>query len=500
MNPDQPLTPREELEIRITAMLMGELSPEESADLQKQIDGDPELIALHARLRQAVELLREASAIPEQPAPPVPAQLSSERREKLLAHFKAPAPAASAVIVRPRREWRKFVPLGLAASLIALVGGTLFMAEYFMRGNLSVARKLRTDVDELMADEAESRWDAQPGAVRNLHVDANGRASGTASNGTNWMFWRKAPAQERGETAEPLADVSLAAAGDSLAANNGEFDVSGAVRRSVRFAQPGLPAAQAPVAAEPAPAPATQLFARAGGASNLALNRGFDEESLIAAKSDAPPARMPIYLGTESENAVAENAPAARPEIAAFNAPAPLAAFKLYSASEMKTAQPAPAADAFGNGVVNGGVSGSLSVGGKVQLPQGVAAVRGSTSAPRNWDRGLSKHMDGTLGDKVDDGNVVIANGVAPDAPILSTAATFTGGVQLPQLAGLAPSAETKPAAPDASKPADSKRGRGVQWMESDGDGIANISGDKSAPVSGPAPAEPAVSPVLARS
>ena len=93
MNPETPQTPREEIEMRLTAMLMGELPADEAAALQAQMESDAQLAALHARLRQAIELLREASAIPEQPAPPVPAQLSSERREKLLAHFKAPAPA-----------------------------------------------------------------------------------------------------------------------------------------------------------------------------------------------------------------------------------------------------------------------------------------------------------------------------------------------------------------------------------------------------------------------
>ncbi len=524
MNPETLPSPREELEIRLTAMLMGELSPEEADALQKQIAADSELAALHARLRQAIELLREASAIPEQPAPPVPAQLSSERREKLLAHFKAPAPAPSAVIVKPKRNWKWAVPLGIAALLIAFIG--LLQIQYlqvralvagsgvsdprglrpspplswFVPNSRSEAPGFQSEGGGLMADNsAESRWGAQPGAVRNFQAEANGRASGTASNGRNWMFWRKAPAQERGETTEPLADVSLASAGDSLAASNVEFDVDRAaqpeaVRRSVRFAEP------APAAT---PAPAAQLFARA--------------DDVSTAEPAARPARMPIYLGTESENAMAESAPAPRPEIAAITAPAPLAAFKLYSGSEVKTAEPAPVAAAFGNGVVNGGVPGSLSVGGKVQSPQGVAAVRGSTAALGNWDRGVSKHMDGALGDKVDDGNIALS-----DLPIVephavsdpfSTAgkvnltqrvegfeSATTGTVQLPKLTGLAPSAETKPAAPEASKPADSKRGRAVQWMDSDGDRLADISRDKDAPVSGPAPAEPPVSQVLARS
>lgn len=97
-----PQSPREELEIRITALLMGELPPDEIAALQEQIAADAELSALHARLQRAMGLLREASAIPEQPAPPVPARISDERRARLLAHFKGETKPGS-VIVKPRR-------------------------------------------------------------------------------------------------------------------------------------------------------------------------------------------------------------------------------------------------------------------------------------------------------------------------------------------------------------------------------------------------------------
>ena len=126
-----PQSPGEELEIRITALLMGELSPDEAAALQTQIAGDAALTALHARLRRAVELLREASAIPEQPALQEPLRLSSGRRERLLAHFAGAKPAP--VIVKPRRDWKWAVPFGLAASLIALLGGTVLVNGFSLR-------------------------------------------------------------------------------------------------------------------------------------------------------------------------------------------------------------------------------------------------------------------------------------------------------------------------------------------------------------------------------
>ncbi len=131
MNPDSPLTPREETEMRLTALLMGELSSEEAAALRQQMAGDAELTTLHARLGRAMELLREASAIPEPAAPPVPLRLSDNRRERLLAHFKGPAPQRSATIVKPKRDWKSVVPLSLAAALIALLGGAVLINAMF---------------------------------------------------------------------------------------------------------------------------------------------------------------------------------------------------------------------------------------------------------------------------------------------------------------------------------------------------------------------------------
>ena len=63
MNPDAPLSPREDLEIKITALLMGQLPPDEAAAVEKQIAGDPELATLHARLARAAQLLRFAGAV-----------------------------------------------------------------------------------------------------------------------------------------------------------------------------------------------------------------------------------------------------------------------------------------------------------------------------------------------------------------------------------------------------------------------------------------------------
>jgi anti-sigma factor RsiW len=125
MNPERPETPREEIEVRVTALLMGELPPEEAAALSAQIARDPQLTALHAQLKQAIELLREATAIPEPSTLPSPAKLSTDRREQLLAHFKGIV--TMPVAPQPRRDWKWIMPLGLAASLIALIGGAVLL-------------------------------------------------------------------------------------------------------------------------------------------------------------------------------------------------------------------------------------------------------------------------------------------------------------------------------------------------------------------------------------
>jgi autotransporter-associated beta strand protein len=159
MNPEKPMTPREETEMRLTALLMGELSPEEAAALRAQMAKDPRLAVLHARLQKAVELLREASAIPEQPAPPAPVQLSSERRERLLAHFKsiAPAPTPTPIVELPRRDWSWLISMGLAAALIAVLGGSLLMNDTL---------ELHKSYSEPPNFAAHDEWKAQPGMVR----------------------------------------------------------------------------------------------------------------------------------------------------------------------------------------------------------------------------------------------------------------------------------------------------------------------------------------------
>lgn len=122
MNSDKPLTPGEELEIRITAMLMGELSPDESAALRERLAATPELQALHTRLARAYDLLRAAVPLGDTIEHLTPARLSNERRERLLRRFKATAVSNPVIVPIVKKRWTWLAPLSWAASFTIAMG------------------------------------------------------------------------------------------------------------------------------------------------------------------------------------------------------------------------------------------------------------------------------------------------------------------------------------------------------------------------------------------
>jgi Mg-chelatase subunit ChlD len=120
MNSDLTPNPRAELEARVTALLLGELSAEEAASLREMIAHDAELCRLRDRLSLTLDLLRETAATPvgKTPAPPAPLKLSPARRQKLLAQFKTIAPREFAHPFRRKISW--LIPLAAAAAVVAL--------------------------------------------------------------------------------------------------------------------------------------------------------------------------------------------------------------------------------------------------------------------------------------------------------------------------------------------------------------------------------------------
>ncbi len=88
---------QEDLELKITAMLLGELPEAEAQLLREIITRDPALTQLEARLKLAIGLLGETVKA-EEAAAATPLRMSEAKREKLLAQFKT---------VRPREFEKK---------------------------------------------------------------------------------------------------------------------------------------------------------------------------------------------------------------------------------------------------------------------------------------------------------------------------------------------------------------------------------------------------------
>jgi Mg-chelatase subunit ChlD/anti-sigma factor RsiW len=119
MNPDQPS--REEIEARITALLLGELPDDEAQLLRWTIAQDLELQKLHDRLKSTIGFMHEAVKPSVDAITPkdVPLKLSPERRQKLLAHFKTPR--ANKLFWLKRIEVPTLVPVLAVLAVVALL-------------------------------------------------------------------------------------------------------------------------------------------------------------------------------------------------------------------------------------------------------------------------------------------------------------------------------------------------------------------------------------------
>ena len=92
----------DERELRLTALLLGELSEADAAVLRLEIAANAELRKLHDELARTIGLVREArGASHEKTGPAVePLTLSSDKRNRLLAAFKTvDRPQAQSTVV-----------------------------------------------------------------------------------------------------------------------------------------------------------------------------------------------------------------------------------------------------------------------------------------------------------------------------------------------------------------------------------------------------------------
>ena len=286
MKGDAPKTPREETEARVTALLLGELPPEQAATLEAEIAADPELKSLHARLREAIALVREASTIREQSAPATLARLSEERRERLLQCFKSEVRLTASP--RKRRDWSSVWPLGLAAALIMLIGGALLLDSFAPRAGIPTGdRFVLFDTDESKQGTPVRSWwkERAPGpdeagsisspalgfptSAPAMDMDVSGgadRGEGTATN----PAWASA-----GQSSPSSSSASSSVLEEPLAL----WRLNTATERTRDLAATASPAPGLPAAQVPAPMSAAPPAPLIAGIESAPLARGGEESS-----------------------------------------------------------------------------------------------------------------------------------------------------------------------------------------------------------------------------
>ena len=86
--PNEP-SPREQLEARLVAMILGEASPQEEEELQEQLSHDPELDAFYRTIKRTIGLVQEVSKTPALSDASEHQQYGAERHE-LTGRFRQP--------------------------------------------------------------------------------------------------------------------------------------------------------------------------------------------------------------------------------------------------------------------------------------------------------------------------------------------------------------------------------------------------------------------------
>lgn len=122
MNPDQPS--REQIEARITALLLGELPAAEAELLRWTISKDPELLKLHDQLKVTIGFVSEAMKNPAD-APlerETPLKMQQERQQTLMAHFKTARPQPP-----EKLSWLRRIEISSRESLVVAAVIVLFI-------------------------------------------------------------------------------------------------------------------------------------------------------------------------------------------------------------------------------------------------------------------------------------------------------------------------------------------------------------------------------------
>jgi Mg-chelatase subunit ChlD/uncharacterized membrane protein YgcG len=185
MNSETPKPSREEIEVRLTALLLGELPAEEAALLRWAIEQDAELSKLHERLKSAIELTREVAATPTEATTTqtCPLKLSDERRQKLLAHFKTVKPKE--FVWNKRIELPRWLEIAAVLAFLALLATMLLPA-------LATAKRKAMRVSQL-----RGQYGASSESARSLDLGREDKPALVAAAAP--------PSNDRGESGRPAS-------------------------------------------------------------------------------------------------------------------------------------------------------------------------------------------------------------------------------------------------------------------------------------------------------
>lgn len=406
MKPDSPQPSREEIEARLTALLLGELPAEEASLLRWAITQDPQLAKLHDRLKLTIGLVREVAASPVEStsAQTAPLKLSDERREKLLAHFKTIAPKELVPLVPPLEQtvipWLR--PLAVAAVVILAAMGlaSLILPNFIKARTTSQANSLINNMRQL--DGAKNQW-----AYENKKSPDD---VATMDDLTPYLA-KGFPKPIMGETyvigrvADPVAaDVDAKQARKGLSQFATRLPAGGPSDQLVRLTVDGeIQFAEKPGAAQPQ---AERVVGSINGNSSPLLARNTRAtplpvvESPPAASMPAPPPTVIVLPQAQEPPTIA---PAQRLELAGSSSIAPnvgeasfarndAAANENYlSVNSLNKAELPPAAPAIRERLQDG----SLSIASNEPQPQNPFVSRNSFLSPDNAPAGATSGFGG---------------------------------------------------------------------------------------------------------
>jgi Mg-chelatase subunit ChlD len=226
MNSDSPHSQREELEARLTALLLGELSAAEATTVRHAIEQDAELAQLYERLERTINLVQEAAASPIEHAaePSTVLKLSEENRQRLLQSFKTATPKEFTAPRRREMPW--FIPMSIAAVAVALIGSVALLPGFwsqFTDAKIPTTLVALSRHDSAQLSDSETRQDlsfqkdiARPKNAKGVSLAHEQSASGVISR----------PASDVASATPAFGGIVLPFAGDSANSPEGTVTVT----------------------------------------------------------------------------------------------------------------------------------------------------------------------------------------------------------------------------------------------------------------------------------